>query len=341
MVINYACPNCGADLEYSPELAKIHCGHCDYNEEVKEDDTSYRDDLYQDNPAKEYQCVRCGSVLMTEEKLTSVRCEYCGAPLIIADRLIGDMRPQKIIPFKISHQKAEAAFKKWCRNGRFTPKGFMSANSIKNIKGLYVPYWLFNMNTNVKVDGVATRVHIYRRGDTEYTETSFFNVSRDIDLGYANIPYDASKHLDDHLMATLEPYEFGAVKTFNMPYLSGYLSEQYDVAENEVEPAVKSKVGQYAVEYARGTVSGYSTVNLKRQKVDYQEIDSAYTLLPVWFFGYHYQGSEYQFMMNGQTGKVVGKPPISKGKVAGWIGAVSGVLFAVSVLILMITGVPV
>jgi hypothetical protein len=53
---------------------------------------------------------------------------------------------------------------------------------------------------------------------------------------------------------------------------------------------------------------------------------------------YDFRQSEHSFVMNGQTGKIVGKPPISGFKVASWFLGVSGVSLLALRLITLIAG---
>ena len=46
-----------------------------------------------------------------------------------------------------------------------------------------------------------------------------------------------------------------------------------------------------------------------------------YALLPVWVVNTVYQGKNYMFAMNGQTGKFVGELPVSKGRYWAWAGS--------------------
>ncbi len=39
-----------------------------------------------------------------------------------------------------------------------------------------------------------------------------------------------------------------------------------------------------------------------------------YVMLPVWFMSYKYQNKIYEFVINGQTGKIAGTPPVNRGK---------------------------
>lgn len=333
MVINFSCPNCGADMAYDIKLGKLHCSHCDYSEEIKVDDDAYKT-MEQEPEDKPRYCVNCGGVLAAGAKTCATHCEYCGAPLVMADRLSGDWRPAYVLPFELDREKAEAAFRKWCHNGRFSPKGFMSAKNIQRLQPLYVPYWLYDLDTTVDVQGTATKVNIYMRGETEFTETEFFDVRRKMRLEYTRVPHDASEKMDDSLMAKLEPYRFDALKEFQMPYFAGFEADQADYDADELLPLVKQQVEGYASDYARTTISGYTNVRINQQHLTYDKVHSDYVYLPIWFISYRYRDSDYIFAMNGQTGKVIGEPPVSRGKVAGWFAGISAAAFA----ILMITG---
>ena len=46
-------------------------------------------------------------------------------------------------------------------------------------------------------------------------------------------------------------------------------------------------------------------------------------LLPVWMLHTKWQGKDYLFAMNGQTGKLVGDLPVDKRKVAAWFADIS------------------
>ena len=332
MIVNFSCPNCGADMSYDIKLGKLHCAHCDHSEDIRPDEENYKNAA--EEPAdKPRYCVNCGGLLSAGAKTCATHCEYCGAPLVMADRLSGDWRPAYVLPFELDREKAEAAFRKWCHNGRFSPKGFMAAKNIQRLQPLYIPYWLYDMNASVDVRGTATRVHVYVRGETEYTETDFFDVRRKMRLEYTKVPHDASEKMDDTLMAKLEPYRFDTLRTFQIPYLAGFEADQGDYRSEDLLPQVKQQVAGYAAEYARSTISGYTSVHIDHQQMDYDHISSDYVYLPIWFISYRYRDKDYIFAMNGQTGKVIGEPPVSRGKVAGWFAGISAAAFAVLMVI--------
>lgn len=376
MVIHYKCPNCGADMAFNSQSGLLHCDSCgrsdniekmagetgksqsgtvsydmdeedkkasestfeyDYSDISDEDETSSYS-TFNEGEATEYSCKNCGAVLITDAMTTATTCSFCGAGVVLGDRLTGSLAPDKVIPFSISKQQAQEAFKRWCKKGLLTPKDFMNADRIKNITGLYVPFWLYDLNGKGEVEATCTRVRTYTRGDYIYTETKYYHVFRKVDLNYLRVPCDASKKMDDHLMDKLEPYPYNNLKDFNMPYLAGYISEKYDYSDNELLPRVKQRANSYIEAYIRSTITGYSTVNYHRKDINIRKKHSDYTLLPVWMVCYDYKKAEHTFAMNGQTGKIVGKPPLSVSKILLWFTGISGGSFIAFRLLTLLLG---
>lgn len=335
MIIHYSCPGCGAEMTYDIKKEKLHCDHCDREMDLSEAEpwsgTGMTDTEILEN--SEYHCPNCGGVMVSKAKETSTLCAYCGAPMILADRLTGKRHPAKILPFHMDRTDAETAFKKWCRKGRFAPKGFVSAKNIQRLKGMYVPYWLFHFDTKVEILAKATNVRIFRQGDYEITETEFYDIHRAYELQYQNIPYDGSSCLEDEEMAKLEPFNFNELRIFDMPYLAGFESSSYDFDDKELAPAAKDKVSRYASDYAQGAVSGYTTVSISQRQIDFKKEEEEFIFVPIWFVDYNYHGKVYKFMMNGQNGRIAGKPPVSRMKIGIWWAGLSSAFFILSLIV--------
>ncbi len=106
---------------------------------------------FSDEEAKEYVCNNCGAAVITDADTSATNCSFCGAGVVLADRVSGNLAPDMVIPFQISKEEAMQAFKKWCKNGRLTPKGFMTADRIKGITGIYVPFWFYDLHSDADV----------------------------------------------------------------------------------------------------------------------------------------------------------------------------------------------
>jgi len=57
-------------------------------------------------------------------------------------------------------------------------------------------------------------------------------------------------------------------------------------------------------------------VDSVRFHTDYRNVTYKYLLLPVWMSSYTYKGKTYRFMVNGRSGRVGGKYPVSPLRVA-------------------------
>lgn len=340
MVIQYQCPSCGADLHYDSQSGMLSCDSCGHTMPVSQyqESSAQRIEEFGENEGNQYQCQNCGAILITDLETTATNCSFCGAPMVLGDRLSGELRPAKIIPFSISKEQAQEAFRKWCHKGRLTPKGFMTADRVKNITGMYVPFWIYDLNSRGEIHAECTRRRTYESNEYIYTETRFYDVYRKVDLNYCRVPADASKKMDDSMMDALEPYQYQDMKVFHTPYLAGYVAEKYDENAQELFPRVKQRIEQYASQYMRSTINGYQTTSVRSQRIDVKQESADYTLLPVWMICYSYEQKDYMFAMNGQTGKIVGKPPISKGKAAAWFGGITGALFVILECIFALSG---
>lgn len=326
-VIEYKCPGCGGDMGFDSDTGMLACGSCGRRENIDNIPDPLKKSTFAENEAKEYQCSSCGAVIMTEAETTATNCSFCGSSVVLADRLSGRLAPAKVIPFAIGKEEAIRAFRKWCRNGRLTPGGFMTADRIQSITGMYVPFWLYDLDNQVEVDARATKVRTYTRGDYRITETQHYDVYRKLRLNYVKVPIDAAEKMNDELMDKLEPFPYNQLKEFKTPYLAGYIAEKYSYDEQELLPRAKQKISQYIDDYIRSVTTGYTTVTYTNKYIDTEVKQAEYVLLPVWVVHYDYNRKKYTFAMNGQTGKVVGKPPISKAKVAAWFASISGVSF--------------
>src|SRR5690625_3372583 len=314
-------------MSFDADSGKLSCASCGHQDDIEQLDDEYITKELSVDETREYFCENCGGTVLTDQDTTATSCSFCGAGVVLADRLTNQLAPAKVIPFTISKEEAQRAFRKWCKNGRFTPRGFMTANRIKNITGMYVPFWIYNLHSDINVRAVGTKVRTYRRGDYVYTETKYFDLHRELTAFHERVPVDASEKMHDETMDLLEPYDYKDLKEFRMPYLTGYLAEKYNYTDVELLPRAKSKISRYIQSYIRSTMPGYSSISMKHQDIHTVQKKGSYVLFPVWMVYYDYDQQEHTFAMNGQTGKVVGRPPISKGKVARWFLGMSASLF--------------
>ena len=203
---------------------------------------------------------------------------------------------------------------------------------------MYVPFWMFDGEVSGSVQFEAMKQRVYTSGDEEITETKEYDVRRGGSLSFEKVPVDASSKMPDDYMDSMEPYNYEELKPFSTAYLPGFLADKYDVSvEDSWERADKRCVASL-VNALEQTVTDYTysreihrDIQLKRGKVHY-------ALLPVWVLNTKWQGQDFLFAMNGQTGKLVGKLPASSRRVIGLFAAVAAALITLSVTVLLLTG---
>lgn len=349
---SYVCPNCGAPMEFDSSTQQMRCSHCNHvmtvealQEHYDRIDTEFGGDNDEDRVFGDfeiegrngdfriYRCQGCGGEILTDENTTATFCSFCGRPSLMKDRLTGALMPEYVLPFKIKKDMAVQMYKKWTGHGLLTPSVFLSGSTINKIAGVYVPFWLFDYNANIKIHAKCTKTRRKVSGNYEYVYTDHFDVVREVEADYLKIPADASEKMPDEIMDKLEPFEYSGLEHFEMPYLSGYYAEKYDYQSDEMAIRAEGRVKSYIYEAARSTIMGYSTVSVTNQRVQLERKKASYALLPVWILNCTYRGKNYLFALNGQTGKIVADRPVSMKKGAAWFGGIGVVCFTVLYLL--------
>ncbi len=276
--------------------------------------------------AQQYVCQKCGAALIAHKDTVVHFCVFCDSPHIKAERLNEFRKPDGVIPFKVGRDESVSAFYKWCKNGRFAPISLVKDSRVEKMTGLYVPFMLFDCDVDMNISAetnTVSYIHSGGRKSSHITKTtSFYKLIRKNKTRWEKIPFDGAIAVDDALMEDIEPFDYSAIEKFEMKHLEGFLADQFDESTGTLEEKLKKRLDQYCRTFFESTVSQYSEIsNIADQSVYHKPI-SRYTLFPVWMLNYKYLGKNYTFAMNGQTGKVAGKPPVSIGKII-FLGIVS------------------
>ncbi len=284
---------------------------------------------------KVYRCGGCGAEVLTDDYTAATFCSFCGRPSLMEDRLSGALMPEYVIPFKIKKDDAVEVYKKWVKKGKLTPSLLKSQATIDKITGMYVPFWLYDYDTQIYINAKCTRVRRRVSGNYEITDTDHFAVTRDMEAEFDRIPADASEKMPDDMMDKLEPFMYREMVKFEMPYLSGYYSERYNYNSQEMQPRVEKRVRSYIEQTGMETITSkhYSSVNVLQKNIQMRNLRASYALLPVWILNYSYNGISGMFTLNGQTGKIVADRPVSKKKAAGWFTGITMVTFTILMLL--------
>lgn len=315
--MKFQCKNCGGNVVWSPEKQQMFCPYCDGTD--------------CESPAGDGSttvCASCGGELTVEDFRSSDKCPYCGNYLIFDDRVSGEYLPDEIIPFKIGKDQAVERMEAEFGRRTFAPTSFLTEKSLKSMRGCYVPFFLYDYDANSVFEGTGTKVRRWRSGDYDYTETSYYEIKRRMQASYDNIPVDASLMMPDATMDLMEPFDYEQFCSFNPKYLSGFFGEIYTETEADLEERAAMKARRSARAIVRNSINGYDTLSAKVEETSLKKGKTDYALFPVWLYSYEYSGRVYDIFVNGQTGKVVGKTPVSLPKVIAYGITVGGFIFA-------------
>ncbi|MEE3419925.1 MAG: hypothetical protein VZR02_02300 [Lachnospiraceae bacterium] len=329
---DYKCPCCGAAIAFDTKAQKLKCPSCGTEFEVADLQTYYTaiEDVPEDSMEWEasdgeelkeeekqglhsYLCNSCGGEIVTDANTVATTCPFCGSNMVLSDKVSGKLKPDLVVPFKYDKKAAKEALKNHYKGKKLLPRVFKDENHIDEIKGVYVPFWLFDASADGTASYRATRLRSWSDHDFEYTETQYFHVVRDGKMDFQAVPVDGSEKIANDLMESIEPFNLKDAVDFNTAYLAGYFADRYDVDVKSCEPRANERIKKSMEGELRRTVKGYATVNPTSQNVRLTGGRARYALLPVWLLTTRWKGETYTFAMNGQTGRFVGDLPSDEG----------------------------
>ena len=325
----FKCPCCGGSIEFDSSVQKMKCPYCDtefdvktlseYAQSVEEEepeDMSWSDeagDEWQEG-LRTYVCKSCGGEIVGDVNTAATACPFCGSPVVMTGNLSGVLKPDYVIPFKLDKKAAKEKLKQHFTGKRLLPKAFKTENHISEVKGIYVPFWLYDTDANADIRYKGTKTRFWSDKDYDYTETSYYSIHRKGSIGFDHVPVDGSKSMENDLMESIEPFDFREAVDFQTAYLAGYFADKYDVTAEECIERANERIRHSTEEAFRDTVKGYSSVIPENTSIRLKNGTTKYALYPVWVLQTRWKGENYIFAMNGQTGKICGKLPVAKGK---------------------------
>jgi len=355
-LLEYKCPNCGGAIEFDAATQEMVCPFCDtvmdmaamqsMDADIEQQQASEKIDWGYDGDGwaegeqdgmAVYSCQSCSGEIVGDETLGATSCPFCGNPVVMTSKFSGTLRPDVVIPFKKTKDEAIKALKSHYLNKKLLPRVFKEANHLEEIRGVYVPFWLFDADADARIEYKATRSRRWSDSKYDYVETSEFRVFREGSLGFDAVPVDGSTAIDDTLMESIEPFDMKDGVDFQTAYLAGYFANKYDVDAEASTDRANTRIKNSTEAAFKETVVGYDTVSPRNSRINLKSGGVRYALLPVWLLSTKWNNENFIFAMNGQTGKFVGNLPLDKGLYKSWFlkifGGAAAALVALSFLL--------
>lgn len=353
-LLEYKCPNCGGSIEFDPSSQQMKCPYCDsefdaaavleeLGDKLGEDSIEWgaakkeRIDTDENGDALvTYICNSCGGEIVCDKNTAASSCPFCGNPVVMSQNLSGMLKPDLVLPFKLDKKAAKEALTNYYKGKKLLPDSFSEENRIAEIKGVYVPFWLYSCEADAELRYHATKNRFWSDSKFNYCETSHYRVVRSGTLDFEKVPVDGSSKMADDIMESLEPFDYSSAVDFRTAYLSGFFADKYDLPSEECESRANERIKNSTAAAFAQTVLGYSSVVPEQSSIKVRGGEVRYALLPVWMLTTTFNGRKYTFAMNGQSGKFVGDLPVDRGKYWKYFALISSVSAACVFLVTLL-----
>lgn len=353
-VVTCKCPNCDGGLIFSPKKQLFICEYCQSEftrEQVDALDPALKAHAEQTTApdaaapgvaqpgvdaaageefaANAYSCPSCGAEVFTDPTTAASFCFYCHNPVILSGRLDGALRPDAVIPFTVQKDEVEKKFLDWCKSKWFIRGDFHGSVQMEKLTGVYFPFWMTDSTCDCRLDAQGNQIRVWRVGDIEHTETSVFRIVRHADVSFDEFTLAAIDREDVKLANGVYPFDFSKAVDFSMAYLSGFQAEKRGLEAAQLKPEMEKDVKGFAEQIVEGTIGGYTGTVIQNRSTAVTNQNWKYLLLPVWAMTCQHGGKTYYYAVNGQTGKVCGRVPLSYGRLVAFAAGVAAASFVV------------
>lgn len=340
------CPSCGGVMDFNPANGKMTCPYCGYEEDIKVDDETFVAkeldfNLAEDDDACDWGtatrtviCKACGAETVYDFNEVASECPYCGSNQIMEQESnIKVMAPGGVVPFKLDAKEAANRFKSWIKGKFFCPKEAKESAKPKAFKGLYLPFWTFDTTTHSTYTGQYGISRTWRDRDGKtHTKIDWHFTSGHYNQSFDDILVCGSSRQDESMLNDIEPYNTKEVVEYKPEYMAGFMAERYTIKVKAAWQIAKQKISSILHQNIESKIEReHHTSHVRGVQVQtsHHHITYKYILLPVWISSFKYKDKIYHFVINGQTGRVSGKTPISWVRVALVILGVAAFLFLV------------
>ncbi len=323
------CPSCAAPIQFNPATGNLSCAYCGYEEHIPEpekdedriaqeislESATNRKNFDWGTEKKVVICDACAAESVYDALELANVCPYCGSNHVMESSAENSLAPNGICPFEVTSTQADDYFKRWIKGRWFMPNNAKKTAKADAFKGVYLPFWTFDSKTASRYqaqyginytttdkDG-KTEVH------TRYYPTSgFYQEFIDDELVCATNRHNTS------MLQAVAPFDTNNSRAYSKEYLSGYIAERYSIGLEEGWKEAQASMHNHLssqIEWQIRTQHNADSVRGLHFSTVHSDVTFKYVMLPVWLSSFRYNDKVFQFMVNGQTGKVAGQTPIS------------------------------
>lgn len=295
-----------------------------------------------------FECGQCGAALAFDRVRTEV-CPYCASPSFL-ERPASSSQPDPTfcLAFTGDAAWAKTRLQRWIGRRMIVADPALRHAKVEELRGIYLPAYLYS--AVARTDYTASIGEHYKETETytkthedgrkteetrEVTRTEYRPLSGE-HLGYVtDVVVSASIGLDHPTFTRLQPFELRQLRRYSPALVSGWIQEEFSREADECMRVSRDEAVDAVGEELRAFMPGDSYADLHfRTRVEWESLDPV--LVPVWVFAVRYRGDRapMRVVINGQTGAIAGKVPLSWWKVTLLALAAAAVVLAIVLLVL-------
>lgn len=351
--IESQCPSCGGKLLFSAEKQLLVCDYCGYSEDVNRNNNQVieydlREAVLQaikfspeENGESVWHCDNCGANTIVEQTAVEAECPFCASKNINVEAFQHNLiQPHGIVPFQIQKTEAIKKFKEWIAKGWFHPSALKKMANLEELSGIYIPFWTFDAQTESNWTGEAG-FHYYETQTVQVNgklqtkqvqKTRWEQRSGSLSHFFDDILVPSTEGLDNpKFQRILTSYKLADVINFDPRLILGWKAEIYNIEVDKGYDIASSIMDQKIKGMCISALGGDTHRNL-RVKTHKSDQTFKHLMLPVWVAAYRFNDKSYQFVINGQTGRVGGEKPYSWIKITVFVVAIIAILGVIALI---------
>ncbi len=366
---SFPCKQCGAKLNYDAGAQAMKCPYCGHQQAIQttpvlqqlpggmvvQQGGGIREIPIEEGmrlatrglgtPVTTISCKDCGATVNVGQGERTTTCAFCGSHQVLQAHTNDQaIRPESLVPFKITKEAANKLFGQWLGGLWFRPNNLTRMAKVQEMGGVYVPYWTFD--AHVQSNWNAERGWYYYETETYTSYENGESVTRTRQVqrtrwesawGSRHDFFDdtlvcAGKGLPAELVETFASFNTRELIPYQPHFLAGWRAEAYAIDLMPAWGMGQQKMAAVQEGRCAGDIGGdtHRSLNVSNS---FSGVTFKHVLLPIWIAAYRYNDKVYRFLVNGQTGEVVGKAPYSFWKI---FFLVLGILTLIGVIILII-----
>lgn len=322
------CDACGSNMKYDPQSNMLYCEHCGskraFGTGEQAEELAIENALKEGNAGswneetKVFRCENCGAKVVLSKAETATCCPFCGtAQVVEADELAG-LKPNAVLPFKLTADDSNEACKKWAKGKVFAPRAFKKNLKTENMRGVYIPCFTFDSATFSRYYGRVGKRHTRTVGSGKNRRTETYivwrNISGSFNHRFDDVTVTAGSKVTQRDLGKMGPFDSNNSRSYDGKYLLGFTSYHYEkdivTCWGEAKRSMDAEIKRLILSQYSYDVLDYINISTSHADVTYK-----YVLLPVYAGHFSFKKKDYNFFVNGTNGKVTGKTPVAVWKV--------------------------